>query len=222
MVSRSSYAKPRDLGHLRCRPPELPSVKPARRFVTGVGLLLMLAPMAVHAHLVSTRFGDFYGGLLHPLVTLQHLVPMLAVGLLAGLQEPRTARWILVAMPLGLLCGVGLAVVLPGVSAADRVNEVSLVVVGLLVAGALRLPPGVMAAVGWLVGLSHGYGNGLAMTTETTVPLFSLGVVAAGFVLVALVSAATIVLTRRADWLRIAVRAAGSWIAAIGLMVAVV
>jgi hypothetical protein len=41
-------------------------------------------------------------------------------------------------------------------------------------------------------------------------------------VLVALVSAATIVMTRREDWLRIAVRAAGSWIAAIGLMVAVV
>ena len=72
----------------------------------------------------------------------------------------RTARWLLVATPLGLLCGVGPAVVLPGLGAA-------------------------------------------------------------GFVLVALVSAATIVLTRRADWLRIALRAAGNWIAAIGLMVAV-
>lgn len=194
----------------------------AQPFAIFIGLSLMFAPLVGHAHLVNTRFGDFYGGLLHPLMTLQHIVPMLAVGLLAGLQEPKTARGILVAMPLGLLCGVGLAVVSPGMSEADRVNEVSFVVLGLLVAAAWRLPSTVLAALGWLVGLAHGYGNGLAMTAETTVPLFSLGVVAAGFVLVTLVAAVTVVLTRRADRMRIAVRTAGSWIAAIGRIIAVV
>jgi hypothetical protein len=52
--------------------------------------------------------------------------------------------------------------------------------------------------------------------------LFALGVVACAFVLLPLVAAATVALTRRATWVSIAVRAVGSWVAAIGLMVAVV
>jgi hypothetical protein len=39
-----------------------------------------------------------------------------------------------------------------------------------------------------------------------------------GFMAAAVVSAGTLALTARAQWLRIAVRVAGSWIAAIGIL----
>lgn len=182
-----------------------------------------LAPAPASAHLVSTRFGDFYGGLLHVLMTLEHVLPLLALGLLAGLQEPRSGRWILASAPLGLLCGLLLAAVQTGTAIPlDWMNKASFVILGLLVAAAWRLPPALLAGLGWLFGLTHGYGNGLAMTPETTVVPFVLGVVAGGVVLIALAAAAVVALTERADWVRIAVRAAGSWIAAIGLMVSVV
>jgi hypothetical protein len=45
--------------------------------------------------------------------------------------------------------------------------------------------------------------------------------VTSAFVLLALVAGGTVALTRRADWARIAARALGSWIAAIGLMTVV-
>jgi hydrogenase/urease accessory protein HupE len=67
--------------------------------------MLLCLPEQAAAHLVSTRFGELYSGLLHPLTTLQHLVPWLALGLLGGLQAPRTARWALLAFPLAVLAG---------------------------------------------------------------------------------------------------------------------
>jgi urease accessory protein len=55
------------------------------------------------------------------------------------------------------------------------------------------------------------------MAPETAIHLFILGVAAAGGLVMALVSAATIDLAARA-WARVAVRIVGSWIAAIGIM----
>jgi hypothetical protein len=55
------------------------------------------------------------------------------------------------------------------------------------------------------------------MAPDTTVYLFVLGVAAVGGLVTALVSAAIIDLSATA-WSRVAVRIAGSWIAAIGLM----
>jgi urease accessory protein len=75
----------------------------------------------------------------------------------------------------------------------------------------------VLIALAALFGVSHGYENGRAMSPETATHLFILGVAALGGLVTALVSAATIDLAARA-WSRVAVRIAGSWIAAIGIM----
>jgi urease accessory protein len=58
----------------------------------------------------------------------------------------------------------------------------------------------------------------MAVTSDVAAHLFVPGVALIGFVAVAVVSAATLALTARAEWLRIAVRVAGSWIAAIGIL----
>ena len=46
-------------------------------------LFCLLTPQCAHAHLVSTRFGEYYAGLLHPVITLSHLIPWLALALVA-------------------------------------------------------------------------------------------------------------------------------------------
>lgn len=80
------------------------------------------------------------------------------------------------------------------------------------------LPLLAVAGLAVLFGLSHGYENGRAMTADVAAHLFVPGVALVGFMAVALVSAASLALTARAEWLRIGVRVAGSWIAAIGIM----
>jgi len=74
------------------------TVRPRRRWALVPALAL--APFAAEAHLVSTRFGELYSGLLHPLTTLLHLVPWACLGLLAGLQRAETSRWVPLAFPL--------------------------------------------------------------------------------------------------------------------------
>jgi urease accessory protein len=175
-------------------------------------------PGAAFAHSLSNRFGDFYGGMLHPVTALEHALPIFALGLLAGQQGARAARWVLLVFPLALLLGATLATVAPALSWVSLLNKASFALLGALVAGAWRLPLPAVGGLAALFGLSHGYENGMAMTPDVAAHLFVPGVALIGFLLAALVSAATLALSARAEWLCIAVRVAGSWIAAIGIL----
>lgn len=183
----------------------------------GCALLILALSHPAAAHSLDNRFGDFYGGLLHPLTALTHVLPMFAVGLLAGQQGERAARWLVLAFPLALVIGAVLAAALPTLPSMAGFNAASFVVLGLLVAAAWRLPLPVLVALGALFGITHGYENGRAMAQDTAVHLFILGVATVGGLITALVSAATIDLAAAA-WSRVAVRIVGSWIAAIGIM----
>jgi hypothetical protein len=67
-----------------------------------------------------------------------------------------------------------------------------------------------------LLGLGHGYLNGASLAQPGLGAVGLLGIAAAVFTLVAL--AASFVVPLRAVWARVVVRVAGSWIAAIGLL----
>jgi urease accessory protein len=183
----------------------------------GLGALAgILCPAGAHAHLVDARFGDFYAGLIHPLTALEHVFPIVAVGLLAGQQGAKNARLVLGVFAAALLVGVVLGKGADGTQLLIYVNGASFVVVGGLVAIARRLPAWVLTAVAGLFGLSHGYANGAAMRPEMAVLNFDAGVVSAGLVVVSL--GAGIVLSLERPWSKVAVRVVGSWIAAIGMM----
>jgi urease accessory protein len=112
------------------------------------------------AHSLSNRFGDFYGGMLHPVTALEHALPIFALGLLGGQQRARRARFLLLALPLGLLLVATLATVAPALSWIPVVNSASFAVLGALVAGAWRLPVAVVVGLAALFGLSHGTRTG--------------------------------------------------------------
>jgi hydrogenase/urease accessory protein HupE len=183
-----------------------------------ISLALCFKTTVAQAHLVSTRFGDFYGGMLHPISALEHIFPWLAMGLLAGLQGPQRGRWMLLVFPMALLVGSVLAWWLPSVSVMTSLNTVSFMVLGGLVALAWSLPVSVLVILGMVFGLSHGYGNGLAMTGDMNRSLFVVGVASVGYVIITLVAALTTVIAQKRNWVMVAIRAAGSWIAAIGIL----
>jgi len=187
-------------------------------FLAGATAGILLVPEAAQAHLIGARFGDFYSGLLHPLTALEHAVFLLALGLLAGLQEPKVGRWILLATPGGLLLGVALALAIPDLAFVSWINKASFVIVGLLAAAAWRLPAIVLGLLAFFFGVTHGYENGLAVTGDMQRLHFVLGVATAGLIVLALIAAGGVALVARHDWTRIAVRAAGSWVAAVGLI----
>src|SRR5262249_29823746 len=97
---------------------------------------------------------------------------------------------------------------------------ISLLLLGILIAWDVSLPWIVIAVISTAVGLAHGFYDGAAFTAAganaTVVTLQFIGIAVALFVLVALFAA--LVVSLRLDWMRIVVRVAGSWIAAIGLL----
>src|SRR5262249_19117849 len=93
------------------------------RRVAALGALFTFGvPGVAQAHLIDTRLGDFYGGVLHPLSGFEYALPWLAVAILAGLQGTRHARWVFAVFPLGLLVGIGLYLAVPAFGFTAWVN----------------------------------------------------------------------------------------------------
>lgn len=181
-----------------------------------VAAALLLAPAPSHAHLVNTGLGPVYDGVSHFALTPEDLLPALAVALLAGQRGPRAGRLVLFALPAAWFVGGLLGLAIPTIQSAAAITTLSFLALGGLVAAEARLRPEWVTALAAVVGLLHGYPNGAAMSQAKLGSLGVVGIVSTLFVTVAL--AAAMVVAIRAPWGRIAVRVAGSWIVAIGLL----
>ena len=175
---------------------------------------LLLWPAPASAHLVTTGMGPVYDGIGHLLLTPEDLVPVLAMALYAGLRGAASGRRALFLLPLAWCVGglAGMAVE-QGFPAPSPL--LSFFVLGALVAGDFRLPPRLVSLLVVALGLYHGFGNGMAFRDGVGIAGL-LGTMAMLFVLVALLSALVVSLEK--NWARIAVRVAGSWVFASGLL----
>lgn len=185
---------------------------------TPAFLFLLLIPQLSWAHLVSTRFGEFYSGMLHPLITLNHLLPWLALALLAGLQPVTSTRRNLLVFPLAVAVGTILGCQLPPIALVDQLNLIAFFVFGLLVTLALQLQQKWFVGLAILFGVLEGYGNGTLDLVGTGFWLYVAGVTAAAYIVVTLASALAYWINQYQQWGSIAVRAVGSWIMAAGLL----
>jgi urease accessory protein len=190
---------------------------PLARFAAVVaGALACLLPTPARAHLVTTGLGPIYDGIGHLLVSPDDLLPVVALALLAGLNGKAAGRWVLFLLPVAWVAG-GLAGYwarvppLPGVTAVAP-----LLLLGILVAADRRLSAALVGSLAVGLGLLLGWLNGASIASAGREALGVLGIAGAVFVVVAL--AASQVASLRAAWARIAVRVAGSWMAAIGLL----
>ena len=178
--------------------------------------LALLAPSGAEAHLVQTGFGPFYDGISHLALTPDDLLCVVALALLAGLGGVRAGRLALFALPAAWLAGGLAGLARPLADASPVVTTLSFLVLGVLVVADRPLPPGGVAGIATAFGAVHGFLNGAAMTRAGGGFVGLAGIVAAVFTIVALLAA--LVVSRRRPWERIAVRVAGSWIAAVGLL----
>jgi hydrogenase/urease accessory protein HupE len=184
--------------------------------VVGAGGALLLWSGTAHAHLVTTGLGPVYDGVSHLFVTVDDLLPVVAMALLAGLNGPTSGRRVLFALPGAWLAG-GMAGYLSGVTLLPAgFTSLSFLALGILTAADLKLAPSVVTALAVIIGIVHGGLNGAAIAGAGREASGLAGITGAIFLLVALVSA--LVVSLRRPWTRIAVRVAGSWIAAIGLL----
>jgi hydrogenase/urease accessory protein HupE len=176
--------------------------------------VLLWPPSPASAHLVTTGMGPVYDGIGHLLLTPEDLVPVLALALYAGLRGAAAGRRTMFLLPLAWFAS-GLAGSSMNSPMPFPVPALSFLILGGLVAADLGLRPAAVTVLVIVLGLVHGFLNGAALKDGAgTLGLF--GIMTIIFVLVTLTMA--FVVSLKKPWARIVVRVAGSWTAAIGLL----
>ena len=177
-------------------------------------LVLLLRPGYAHAHLVTTGLGPLYDGIGHLVLTPEDLIPALAVALFAGMRGAALGRRALFGLPLAWLAGGLVGISVPGLPEWP-VPALSFLILGVLIAADWHFSALIDTALVLGVGFAHGVLNGLALQNGPGV-LGLIGIMATLFVIVAIVAALVVSLKKNRS--RLVVRVAGSWVAAIGML----
>jgi hypothetical protein len=170
----------------------------------------------VLAHLVSTGVGPFYDGAAHFFVSFEEILPVLALSLFCGLRGPAGGRRLISVLPVAWIAAGALGLALRGGAAPALGTTLLLLSTGALLAWDRAISPAGVAALAAAVGLWAGFWNGRAMAAAGAGALGTLGAVSAALLLAVL--AAALAASFRTGWTRIAIRVAGSWIAALGIL----
>lgn len=178
-------------------------------------LCLWLISTAALAHETDGIAGGFVSGLMHPVLGWDHVVAMFAVGLWgAFLGIP--AIWLLpVVFPLVMAFGGALGVAGMPLAGVEAGIAISAVVLGGLVMLAARPPLWVAALVVGLFAIFHGHAHGTELPEAASPIAYSMGfVIATGLLHIAGIAVG--LLTRWPAG-RVAVRAGGAVVAAVGV-----
>lgn len=147
--------------------------------ITTLALIgYFMLPTSVFAHDDTTveAFGSFIGGLLHPVLGLDHLLAMLSVGIVSA-QIGGRAIW-LVPTTFVVVMAMGSSIGLSGVEFGyvEIGIALSVLVLGLVIAIARQSIPilVVMAAVGFFA-IFHGFAHGTEMPEIAQPVRYALG-----------------------------------------------
>ena len=191
-----------------------------RMRLAAMAAAALVGPGEALAHTGAQHAFSFASGFAHPWTGLDHMLAMVTVGLWAGLNGGR-ALWAWPAAFVGVMLAGGAfgmaGMVLPLVESGILA---SVVVLGLLVLAAARLPVAVGAGLVATFALLHGHAHGAELPGDAAAATY-----AAGFALAtALLHAIGLGVTRFATSPRgrLLVRGAGALVAAAGVALAVV
>lgn len=194
----------------------MPSIRPSIRLALPSALLF--APILASAHPGHGPEIGLAAGFAHPFGGFDHLLAMIAVGLWAA-QLGGRARWIVPGAFVGAMA-LGGALGMAGLQVpfVEQGIVASLLVLGVLIVAALRMPPALGALLVGLFALFHGYAHGAEMPAAGGALGFGLGFVAATATLhLAGLALGTGLIGRR---LEPVARAAGLLVVAAGAMLA--
>ena len=184
--------------------------------LTGTTVLLLTAsPAWAHGNI---DVADFYQGMLHPALHVEHVLAILALGFWSGQARGRGAWLAPISFIGATLIGAILGLLDVELIFASTLIYASMVVLGALVAAKLRLPVVFMVAIAVVFGLFHGWAHGDGVLESLEKPILYVLGIGVGLSLLLFYSA-QLVIHFKASWIQVAVRIAGSWITAIGLLV---
>ena len=143
----------------------------------GAGLLTLLAAAPALAHhpfggkAPQTIFEGFLSGIGHPVLGLDHLAFVIAIGLIAAVI--RRGFTIPLSFLLAALVGTGLHLSGLNLPAAELVISGSVLVFGILATMGRQLSPPTVVILAAIAGIFHGYAYGEAVVGAEPTPLIA-------------------------------------------------
>lgn len=183
----------------------------------AAGTLAVAVPVnPALAHEGAGIVGGFVSGFQHPLLGPDHVVAMVAVGLWGAVLGP-PALWLLpIVFPLVMACGGALGVLGVPLPHVELGIAASAVVLGAMVALAVRPPLALAATVVGAFAVFHGYAHGVELPQAADPLAYSAGfVIATGLLHLTGIAIGLLFRWRQGEWL---VRAGGAAIALSGVM----
>lgn len=149
----------------------------AHYLTSAIVLMLIAYSSGASAHESAGITGGFISGFLHPIFGWDHVVAMVAVGLW-GAFLGRPAIWVLpVIFPLVMAFGGVLGVFGIPIPAVETGIATSAIVLGAMVAFALRPPIWVAAIIVGAFAIFHGHAHGTELPNAANPLAYSIGFV---------------------------------------------
>lgn len=186
-----------------------------KRFI--LACLVLVVSETAWAHSPIQGIGNFYNGLLHPILVPAHLLLLIAVGLLLGQQGPKRVELALGGFATAIVVGLVMAWFSIGIGLETLVLALS-AAVGLLVAISPQMALPWCVVIALLAGLFLGIDSAQEELSgkDKLVTLFGSGVAIYFLTLYPLALAEYF---NKKAWQKIGTRIMGSWIAASSLLV---
>ncbi len=175
---------------------------------------LFLFPSLASAHTETGTIGGFVSGFSHPIGGLDHIVAMVAVGLWGAFLGGQ-AMWLLpVVFPVVMAFGGALGVLGVPLPAVETGIAISGVILGMMVACAVKPPLWVAAVIVGLFAIFHGHAHGTELPAAANALTYAVGfVICTGLLHLSGIAMGLLV---RWPWGRITVRVGGVAIALVG------
>lgn len=189
-----------------------------RAAITTFVIFFVLAPAAALAHPGHDGAGGLAHGLVHPLTGIDHVLAMIAVGVLAA-QYGGRALWL---VPMSFLVAMAAAGAIGMAGIPVQIVEagigLSVVVLGLMIAFQIRPPTLVAMVVVGFFALFHGYAHGSEMLGGLAGLSFAAGFLGATALLLGAGVGLGLLLQRRTLSRRL-IQAGGGAMALVGVAV---
>ena len=151
------------------------------KLLLAVGLMMTATLAMAHPGHGEHVSNGFLSGLLHPMMGLDHLLAMGAIGFWSIRQNTTMKRGTPLFAVGGMIAGAGLAwagISLAGVGVETGI-AMSVLLVGVLIATLAKLPTAVGGTLVALFMVAHGYAHGTEMTQGSSLLLYMAGFVVA-------------------------------------------
>jgi len=159
------------------------------RFLLFINSFFVVLPVNAFAHMVNADVGVFYAGMLHPLTSIEHLFPTLALALISSQASKQAGHISLILFPITLIIGLLIGYRFTTFEIAHAANLLTLVLLGGLLMFAQRINLSTIVTATLVTGLILGYRSGIDMSNANADLKFIPGVALTGFIAIVLISA---------------------------------